>query len=148
MYRKAGFKVHTLKVIADLRDWNQAKAKYDEKYPKSPIFQKTIQLWPMEKAEAYIKERIKHHINYDREYCNKPDRWASDDKYAIMKKGRKSAVKLCNTQPEAMLYMESKKLDLKTHWIDLRKGENRRCEDYCDVNRFCEYYKNKQKGVE
>ena len=65
----------------------------------------------------------------------KPSKWA------LMKDGRKSAVKLFDSETEAMLYKQTAK-DGDALFIDHRKGEFTRCEgNFCGVAEFCDQYK-------
>ena len=82
------------------------------------------------KAEEQADEEL--------EPCTKDERWATDDKFAIMKEGRKSAIKLFDTREDAEKMLES--LDDK-HWLQERKGESKKCVDYCVCRDFCPFYK-------
>ena len=44
------------------------------------------------------------------------------------------------------MYIEAKGLDNK-HYIEERKGECKRCNDYCSVNIYCPFYR-KMKGLD
>ena len=69
------------------------------------------------------------------------ERWATDPKFALMAKGRKSAVKLFDSEAAAKLVMEG--LDAKKgkiHSIVKRPGEQKRCGRWCDAAPFCEQY--------
>jgi len=100
LWRKAGFEVKGLKVVAILRDFSLAKAKTTKKYPKIPFHVIDLPLWTMEETEKFIKERIAiQRLAQDMEddeipCCEKEDRWG-----------------------------------------------DKRCNDYCSVNKFCNYYK-------
>ena len=67
------------------------------------------------------------------------ERWNSGDTYAVMKDGRKTALRVLNSREDAETYKESNGGD----YIEERHGEDRKCNDYCPCCKFCEYYKNK-----
>ena len=66
--------------------------------------------------------------------CNEKERWQTESKYAAMKKGRKSALRLCDTEEEA-------KAIAGCEYVEYRPGVNRKCEDYCNCKNFCPFYK-------
>ena len=74
--------------------------------------------------------------------CTPEERWHKEDTYAVMKEGRKSAVRVFKTHGDAQAYIDSKMLDNK-HSIVKREGTDNRCENYCNVNKWCPYYKSK-----
>lgn len=156
-YRKLGFPVEKLRIVALLRDWSRTKALQERDYPKTAAVPINIKLWDEQKQLNFIKERLSLHLKYrntaDDEIppCSKEERWAKDSKYAVMKKGRKTAIKLFDEQKKADALCKAlnfstsnmkkpeKKRDVFN--VDHRKGEDVRCKHYCDVNGFCNYYK-------
>ena len=136
-----------------LRDWQSSKAKYDANYPDSQVKTVVVDLWPMEKTEAYIVERLKgyeiHKETPDNELpeCTLADRWAKPSKYALMKKGRKSAIKLFDDNEAAELALLDKvNTQSGEFYIEERKGEQwKRCE-YCSVSDFCNQYQEGMNG--
>ena len=70
-------------------------------------------------------------------------RWKRKDTYRVEKKGRKSAVRLLDTQEEADEFVEGHK-DSKLLNVVFAKGESIRCKDYCDVAEFCNQYKSEE----
>ena len=59
-----------------------------------------------------------------------------------MKKGRKKAVRVLDSQLLAEKYLEQNNLeDGKDAVVVHRVGEDVRCEHYCPVNKFFNYYK-------
>ena len=147
LFRKQGFEVKELNIIAILRDWSKTKAKSDPNYPQLPVVVVNIPLWSMEQQEAYIKTRVMvhkmHETAADDEIpcCTPEERWSDPDKFAVYKNGNKTATKVCGSKDEADEYIAN--ADSKHAWrIEERKGGDRRCPDYCAVNKFCHYYKN------
>ena len=137
-----GYKnITNLEIVAIFRDWQKSKAKYDKKYPQSQVARIKVDVWPEEKRIEYINERIRLHKDARENLpeCTPDERWATPDKFAVMKKGRKTAVRLLDTQELAETYMEEK--NVVGGYVDFRQGESRRCADYCAVNGFCEQWK-------
>lgn len=139
MWERNGFPVNALQIHAILRDWSKGKSLSNRDYPRIPFQTTTLPLWTMEKTERYIKQRIDLHRSPFLFECTPEEKWERPTKYAVMKKGRKSAVRVLDSESEALDYVESKQLD-HNHYIEVRPGECVRCENYCNVKDFCPYY--------
>lgn len=135
---KNGHKVSKLQICAILRDWSYNK-RFEQNYPPHPIAIIDIHMWDLAETEKYILERLRMHTEATVEPCTAEERWQRPTTYAVMKEGRKSAVRVLPSKIEAEQYMTIKKLDDK-HYIQERIGENIRCERYCNVKQWCEYY--------
>ena len=70
--------------------------------------------------------------------CSEEERWAKPATYAVMKEGRKTALKVCSTQEEANEYAKSAG---SGYYVEVREGKSPRCEDYCLCAPFCNFYK-------
>lgn len=75
--------------------------------------------------------------------CKPKHRWNKDDKYAVMRKGQKRAVKLFDSRDEALGFMQwlgnqpsNKNREL---YVEHRVGEDTKCQSYCSVAEFCPY---------
>ena len=73
--------------------------------------------------------------------CTPEERWAKPDKWAVMKHGRKSAVKVFDSEEEA-----NANIGLGDY-IEYRQGVDTKCEDYCMVNQFCPYWQKRMKEM-
>lgn len=142
LFRKYGFKVHKLTIVMLFRDWQKSKAKYDPQYPQSQVQKMDIKLWSVDEQERYLTERIQMFEQYkdtpDEQlpYCSLSYRWATPSKWALMKDGRKSAIKLYETEAEAL---NASKDDNKLY-VQERPGEQyKRCE-YCNARPWCNQY--------
>jgi hypothetical protein len=144
MYKQLGFPVEKIQVIALLKDWSKSRAERDVNLPQCQVEVVDLDLWTEEDQIKFIKDRIafieKHKDMEDDDIpeCSPENRWQTETKYAIMKEGRKSAVKLHIDESEAQKHLDN--LDSK-HYIDIRKGEDKKCIDYCSGNKFCNYWK-------
>ena len=145
LMKQSGLKVKKCRFIALLKDHSKSKARTDANYPKSPVyvFEFDITESDLEEIETFIKGRILELENAEKiedeklTPCSKTERWASDDKFAIMKTGRKTALKLCDTEEEAKGLLEK----LGGTSIEYRPAESRKCKDYCNVYKWCPFCK-------
>jgi hypothetical protein len=145
IFRANGYEVNQLQIVAILRDWDKNKARSNKDYPQSPIEIIPITLWSEQKQLQFITEKIKV-LKLSKfmddstlaEYvpCHSEDMWEQPTKYAIMKKGRKSAVRVFDSQKECFDFGIS-----ATEYIQKRLGKRTRCEEYCPVTSFCHQYK-------
>ncbi len=141
LWSMQGFNVNKLQVNAILRDWSQFKAIQDKDYPKIPFMQTDIPLWDKKTTYLYILNRIGLHQMTPPPECTPEEKWQKPTQYALKKKGAKRAIKLYNTQLEADLESDIKGKD---YYVEERLGQNMRCENYCNVNEFCPYYKKEE----
>ena len=148
-----GKTIDQLNIIAIARDWNKNQyLRSGGDYPPSPVTVLDIDLWSDEEQEDFIKQRVSIHqeaevdylINDKLPFCTDEERWRRKDTYRVEKKGRKTAVRVLDTQEEADEYMEGHK-DSKLLKIVLAKGECVRCANYCDVAEFCNQYNEESK---
>jgi hypothetical protein len=139
LMRVNNFEVDKLEIVAILRDWGRRHA---VKHP-AQVETLNINLWSLEEQETFIKERLALHLADDNEFCSMTDRWNKGDKFAVMKKGRKSAIRLHDTEAEAIARMEAEQeaKPKDKFYLEVRKGENVRCLSYCPVAKFCEFGK-------
>jgi hypothetical protein len=126
--------------IAIYRDWSKKKASRSMDYPQVGVGQFALPLWPLENVKPFIEKRITSHTNALTALpeCSQEDRWAKPEKWAHMRKGRKSAVRLYNTKEEAD---NATAADPKGLHVEHRPSEDTRCVDWCSVAPFCEYAK-------
>ena len=148
--------VTNIKICAILRDWNRTQARLKPDYPQHPVAYIDIPLWSIKDRIKYVNDRVTAHQDarqmFDLEDeltpCSDKERWAKEDKWAVIKKGNKKAFRVFNNKQDAenLVYDLSDKLALdvhkRNHDIEFRKGEYTRCKsNYCGVADFCQQYK-------
>lgn len=135
--RRNGMDAKELQIIGLLRDWSKGQADRDPDYPQRGVSVVSIPVWTRERTEKFILDRITLHrqARVDLPLCTAPERWESATVYAVMKAGRKSAVRLLDSNSEA----NALAAEVGGHVV-FRPGESKRCRDYCNVNKFCTQY--------
>jgi hypothetical protein len=143
LFRKYGFAVDGLQIVMLFRDWQASKAKYDPSYPQSQVKVVPVELWDEMRQVNYLIKRITMYEGWSETpddelpLCSADYRWAKTGKWAVMKEGRKSAIKLYDAEAEALNASAS---DSKLY-VQERPGEQwKRCE-YCNGRDFCNQYK-------
>ena len=148
---KSGLEVKKCRFVALLKDHSKTKAKHDASYPQSPVFVYEFDVTAEDLAatEARIISKVTEIENAyklgddDIEPCTLEERWADGEKYAVMKNGRKTAVKLFDNQQDAEAYAGELG---NSHYVEHRPAVSRKCEDYCSCCDFCNFYKSMHKG--
>jgi hypothetical protein len=137
--------VKSLSIVAILRDWSINKAERDDNYPKQQAMIIPIRKWTDQEQEDFIRERIKLHQESETldklPLCTPKERWRKEDVFAVMKDGRKSALRLLPNKEQAQQYLKDHNMvENKGCSIVHRLGQDVRCANYCKVNSFCSYY--------
>lgn len=148
---KSGLEVKKCRFVALLKDHSKTKAKHDASYPQIPVFVYEFDVTAEDLAatEARIIAKVTEIENAyklgddDIEPCTLEERWADGEKYAVMKNGRKTAVKLFDNQQDAEAYAGELG---NSHYVEHRPAVSRKCEDYCSCCDFCNFYKSMHKG--
>lgn len=123
-----------LDAVCILRDWSKREASRSKEYPQSQVVTLSSPVWSPHDQMKFLKERIALHEAAKKSLpeCSKSERWARDDVYAVMREGRKTAIRLFPTKDEAEARAETEK-----GYVQFRPGENIRCNDYCAAAKFC-----------
>lgn len=150
LLRKNGLPCNKATFYAILKDHNVQKAKHDADYPKLPVQKVEFKVSDEEIAEIdkFIREKIDLLIKYENApddelpLCAPEDRWNDGDKYAVMKKGRKTALRVLDSEEEAELYKQNNGGD----YVEKRPGTDKKCIDYCLCCTKCAYWQSLPKG--
>lgn len=145
LLRKNGFPCKGGRIYQIFRDWQRSKAKFDKSYPQAPV--NVIEFYFNDDDFDLIEKKIIDKLNTvnickelsddDIPICSKENRWATDDKFAVMKNGRKSALRVLNSRIDAENWMREN----GGNYIQERPAESRKCIDYCSCCEFCNFWK-------
>jgi hypothetical protein len=143
---KQGFPVKECRFTAILKDHSKSKAKYDSSYPQVPtyVYQFTVSDADLKETEKMIYakveelEKAKDLPDDKLPMCTEHERWSKPTTYAVMKEGRKTALRVFEEKELAEQYLAS--LEEKKAYIEERKGSDPKCEEYCSCCEWCEYW--------
>lgn len=154
LVKNLGFEVKNSEIVYFIKDWSArdyklAKLK-NEYYPEKQIGIKkfTFNDEDYKAIETYIVNRFNQIEEYEKlsddeiPVCTDEERFYTGDKFAVKKKGNIRALRVFDTEKEANEFIG----DNKDLIIEFRKGENRKCEDYCNACEFCNFYKENVRG--
>ena len=151
LMRQAGLNVKRCRFVALLKDHSKAEAKRKADYPQKPvyIYEFDVTEADLEATEARIRAKIKSVTDAysksddDIPPCTAEERWETATKYAVMKEGRKTALKVCDSMSDAQSYMNN----VGGTRIDIRPGESKKCAEYCPCAEFCNFYHENVKKI-
>jgi len=148
-----GLPVNDLMIVIFFKDWYQTESQKYKDYPKTnPCIYKP-RLWTKKEQYDYIANRIVMHGEAESlpddqlPICTPEERYHQPDIYAIYKivNGKESSKAIdaqCKTEKEALdRIKELKEKSSGEYIIKLRRGYDKRCYEYCNVNKFCNFYK-------
>nr|DAU49760.1 MAG TPA: Exonuclease [Caudoviricetes sp.] len=146
LLRKIGFNARRGEIVGMLKDHSKTKAKTDHTYPQHPVQRIAWNFTDkdLEGFENWLKakfeeiEQSEKLSDDDLPLCSDVERWHKPDKYAVMKEGRKTAVKLYDSEEEANARVEA---EGKGFYVEHRKGEDSKCLNYCSACEVCSHYK-------
>lgn len=139
-----GQEVAGVQICALVRDWSRLEALRKPEYPQAPIHIVKLPLWPFERTEAYVRERIRLHnegrmaedLDAELPRCSPDEQWRREPKFAVMKEGRKRALRVLDTEDEAIQLAKK-----EGGYVERRKSEPIRCTgNYCGVRDWCSQY--------
>lgn len=139
--RQHGVTIKALQVVAILRDWLKREALKNPEYPQKQVEVVDLPLWSDEECENRLRERVALHkaARVTLPLCSDKERWARPAKVAVMKTGNKRAVKLFDTEADAVEWIALQK-DSGKLYTEKRPVQYIRCESYCPVAPFCTQY--------
>jgi hypothetical protein len=153
--RAMGWDIRELQIGAFLRDWQPGKAAKDDLYPQNEVVVVPIPIVSSAYVEKYVVERCMLHDAAKKNVvldgddavapCSEEERWQDPAEYAVMKKGRKRALKRCQTPVEAQAFIAGANDGQEMYIEERPPGLPRRCMGvgpriYCSVRRWCSFY--------
>jgi hypothetical protein len=151
---KNGFKVERCQFVAILKDHSRTDARRDAGYPQGPLYVYEFAVTPqaLQEIEAFIAAKVAEYKRYndmldddDIPPCSPEERWEKPTKYAVKKEGRKTAVRVLDSESAAQNMVAELG---KGHYIETRPGESVRCQGYCSCCDFCNFYREHIKAEE
>ena len=151
LLQQSGLEVKKCRFVALLKDHSKTKAKTDSSYPQSPVFiyEFDVTAADMEETAARILAKVQeiesaYKLDDDAiEPCSAEERWADGEKWAVMKNGRKTAIKLFDNSADADAMAGEMG---NAYYVEHRPAISRKCGDYCNCKDFCNFYKAMKKG--
>ena len=151
LLQQSGLEVKKCRFVALLKDHSKTKAKTDSSYPQSPVFiyEFDVTAADLEETAARILAKVQeiesaYKLDDDAiEPCSAEERWADGEKWAVMKNGRKTAVKVFDNQLDADAMAGEMG---NAYYVEHRPAISRKCGDYCKCKEFCNFYKAMNKG--
>jgi len=169
MYRlfleNEGYPVKKLYINLLMRDYSKTNSKRERNYP-DPIETIEIPLLGLDIVEQIIEQKVAEFDKYKMvmddaiPVCSAKYRWQGHDTYAVMKRGNIKASKVEYSYAAAKSWMDaeaqkiaekeihkgkdpyaSHQKALSLFSIIKRPAKSTRCESYCPVNKFCNFYK-------
>lgn len=158
LLQQIGFAAWNGEIVMILRDWSKGKAKFDKDYPQKQVQRVSFHFSDkdMEEAEEFVYMwfiMVKHEEAVPDdclEPCTPEQRWHKPDKWAVKKKGRKTAVRVYESEKDARVRaMEENKRDDTNdmYYVEFREGEDTKCDSYCPVSDFCPFALAKKSDV-
>ena len=151
LLQQSGLEVKKCRFVALLKDHSKTKAKTDSSYPQSPVFiyEFDVTAADLEETAARILAKVQeienaYELDDDAiEPCSAEERWADGEKWAVMKNGRKTAIKLFDNSADADAMAGEMG---NAYYVEHRPAISRKCGDYCNCKDFCNFYKAMKKG--
>lgn len=150
LMKQNGLNVKRCRFVALLKDHSKSDAKRKPDYPQKPvyIYEFDVTEEALKETENFIKNKV---LSVSQAYeksddeivpCSSEERWETLTKWAVMKEGKKTAIRVFENREDAELLLKSLN---GGHFLEERKGESKKCLDYCPCCEFCNFYKEMQK---
>ncbi|MEM4168200.1 MAG: PD-(D/E)XK nuclease family protein [Candidatus Caldarchaeum sp.] len=139
MWREHGFPVDKAQLVLLFRDWRKREFEKTSNYPP-PVMIIDVPLMQDAEVEEIVKKLIEIHKASEElpdellPQCSPEERWRRGGGFAVIKKGRKTALRVFSSRKEAEEYISN--LD-NMHYIEEREPEDVRCMYFCNVANFC-----------
>lgn len=145
MMRRNGFEIEQASIVFFFKDWSANGILKNRDYPKCPIVEMPVKLYPDDRMTKYITERVILHQQAEEgmlKDCTGKEKWASSDVFKVKQNGLKRSIKNFETEAAAKDWAEKNKHSYaKPLMIDTVPGESKRCENYCPVRDVCDQRK-------
>ena len=147
---KSGLQVDKCRFVAMLRDWSRGEAGRKAGYPQSQVhvYEFEVGERELEEAGAFVRKKVAELLEAealaddDIPPCSPEERWEKPATWAVMKAGRKTALRVFDTKEAA----ETQAAAIDGAYVEERKGTSARCEGYCLAAGFCSFAKGLKGG--
>jgi hypothetical protein len=144
LIRKNGLEARRGIIVALMKDYSKRDSKMKPEYPKLPVKRIVFDFTEedFDDYESYVRnkiDRIESLMSVETEDlppCTPEDRWRKPDTFAVMKNGRKTALRVLDSYEDAEAWRDGNGGD----YIETRKGTDAKCKEYCSVCEFCPYW--------
>ena len=143
LYHKHGFTIKKMKNLLVFRDYSQSEKLRMKDYPEAEAEVLEYEPLPPLEVEGFIEARMRLHQAADKladdviPFCTPEERWEKPTTWAVMKPEGKRAVRVLDTEEAAQAYAADNGKNLE---VVARPGQCIRCERYCKVNKWCNFY--------
>lgn len=146
MLNQKGYPCKRGQIVLFMKDHSKAKAKRERDYPELPVYVKTFEFTSEELHQAHreaLERILEIRCLMDTPTdllppCDPESRWYTGTKYAVMDGNKKKALRVLDSAEEADEWMKEHNKGTR---VDVRPGENKRCQDYCNVADFCPFWR-------
>lgn len=156
MLRLNGYTVNSLNAVLFIIGFNWAKQERDHRYPPRSIVEVPIEMWARERVQQFVHDRVRLHqaARTALPNCTDEERWLRTT-YAIMKEGRKTAIRTFSEEIEAEEWgIENGVAELGAsgvswipgHRLEHRPGKPLRCIRYCVAAQVCAQFQGELNG--
>jgi hypothetical protein len=144
-FNQSGQWIQTGKLALLLKDYKENPYPKDDD-PDGPVQVLEFDLGTYQEIDHYVRTQFQIIAESEKAadeelpLCTTQERWNDGDKYAVMKKDRKSAIRVYDREEEAIRHVSEAFADGEKLEIETRPGEDRRCKKYCNANKFCQHW--------
>lgn len=141
LFSKNGIKVNELQIVAIFRDFSKRKARRDRDYPQSGVKLIPVPLWPLDKTEAFVTERVRLHREAEAlpdsqlPPCSPSERWMGEGAWKVYGKNKDRSLRNF-TGEGAEAAAKALALEKKAE-AQFIPAEAIRCTDFCKSAPFC-----------
>jgi len=128
------FPIEKGSICAIYRDWSKPKAAREQDYPQHGVQVLPVNLWAYDDTLKFMKGRVRAHLAAETKLplCTDEERWATQEKWAVKKKGNKRAERLFDNEQTAVFAANPWNME-----VEHRPKEFKRCALYCRAYPFC-----------
>lgn len=135
---KNGIIVDKLAFYVFIKDWNERC-----EFPHIYKWEYKVTINDLIYIEQFLNDQLSKITTYDIDNLPKcEDTWYTGDKYAIYSKSNARADRVFDSEQEAHDYITNHCGGVGR--IEIRKGQHRKCQNYCTCRSFCKYWKERE----